>query len=277
MNTPMSKLTLTLKRSPSVPLETEAITPDTVCKLTRDEIAALQIYHGKRICRLADFFDIDGEKASDIEIHGDLHRVRMIGKGMSQGSIAITGNVGMHLGTQMSGGCITVTGNVSDWIGAEMTGGLIRIHGDGGGQIGAAYRGSITGMRGGTIIVDGTAGLEVGMRMKRGTIVIGKAVRDFAGLQMKGGTIVMLSGAQVRTGAWMNRGTIISCQPTEVMPTFAYSGTYNPTFVNIYAKHLSQFGVNLPYQVSDGSYQRFAGDTGVSGKGELLIWNPLQG
>ncbi|MGB7345005.1 MAG: formylmethanofuran dehydrogenase subunit C [Pirellulaceae bacterium] len=271
----MSKLTLTLKELPSVPLEAETLTPDSVVDLSNSQIAALTVYHGKRVCRLDDFFDIDGEKSADIEIHGNLHRVRMIGKGMSRGSITITGDVGMHLGTQMSGGSITVTGNVSDWIGAEMTGGLIRVHGNAGGQIGAAYRGSLAGMRGGTIIVDGTAGLEVGMRMKRGTIVIGDTVRDFAGLQMKGGTIVMLSGAEIRTGAWMNRGTIISCKPTQVMPTFAYSGSYNPTFVNVYAKHLSQYGISVPYAPSQGSYTRYAGDMGVSGKGELLIWNAI--
>jgi formylmethanofuran dehydrogenase subunit C len=269
----MSKLQLTLKEPPSVPLEAELLTPDTVASLSRDEIAALTVYHGKRVCRLDDFFDVDGEKSEEIEIHGDLNRVRMIGKGMSRGSITIQGDVGMHLGSQMTGGSISVTGNASDWIGAEMTGGFIRIHGNAGGQVGAAYRGSLAGMKGGTVIVDGTAGLEVGMRMKRGTIVIGKTVRDFAGLQMKGGTIVMLSGAEIRTGAWMNRGTIISCQPTQVMPTFAYSGSYNPTFVNVYAKHFTQYGIDIPYQASLGNYSRYAGDMGVSGKGELLVWN----
>ncbi len=269
----MSKLTLTLKHSPSVPLEVETITPDAVADLSRDQIAALPVYHGKRICRIDDFFDVQGEKSDHIEMHGDMHRVRMIGKSMTRGSITINGNVGMHLGAQMTGGTIEVTGDASDWIGAEMTGGLIKIHGNGGGQIGAAYRGGLAGMRGGTIIVDGTAGLEVGMRMKRGTIVIGDTVRDFAGLQMKGGTIVMLNGAEIRTGAWMNRGTIISCKPIQVMPTFAYSGSYNPTFINVYAKHLSHYGVHVPYEASAGNYRRYAGDMGVSGKGELLIWN----
>ena len=155
-----------------------------------------------------------------------------------------------------------------------MKSGLIRIHGNAGGQIGAAYRGSRLGMRAGTIIVDGTAGLEVGMRMRRGTIVVGGVVRDFAGLQMKGGTIVMLSGAEIRTGAWMNRGTIISLKQLSVMPTFAYSGTYNPTFINLYAKKLASFGIHLPYRPSEGSYQRYSGDMGVPGKGELLVFQP---
>ncbi len=155
-----------------------------------------------------------------------------------------------------------------------MKGGLIHVHGDGGGQVGAAYRGSLTGMRGGTIIVDGTAGLEVGMRMRRGTIVVGGIVRDFAGLQMKGGTIVLLSGAEIRTGAWMNRGTIISLAPLQMMPTFRYSCDYNPTFLNVYARQLESLGVSIPFQPSEGAYQRYCGDSSVPGKGEILVWKP---
>ena len=124
-------------------------------------------------------------------------------------------------------------------------------------------------------MVDGTAGLEVGMRMRRGTIVdrFG-VVRDFAGLQMKGGTIIMRSGAEIRTGAWMTRGTIISLKPLQVMPTFAYSGSYRPTFINLYAHHLRPHGIELPTTDADGTFDRYSGDKGIPGKGELLVWNP---
>ena len=266
-------ITLRLQQQPTVPLEAEVIRPDKFAELSHDEIRSLQLFHGKRACALGDFFDVDGEKSDQLEIHGDLNRVRMIGRSMAAGSIVIHGDVGMHLGSLMSGGAITVHGNAGDWLGGEMKNGLIRIHGNAGGQIGAAYRGSLMGMRGGTILVDGTAGIEVGMRMRRGTIVIGGVVRDFAGLQMKGGTIVMLSGAEIRTGAWMNRGTIISLKPIQIMPTFSYSGTYNPTFINLYAKQLKEFGFELPFSSESGHYTRFCGDKGVPGKGELLIWH----
>ncbi|MFK8114197.1 MAG: formylmethanofuran dehydrogenase subunit C [Rubripirellula sp.] len=269
----MSDITLTLKEQPTVPLEAEVVAPSAFVDLTNAEIRALQVFHGKRICRLDDFFEVEGEKSDQVHMHGDLTRVRMLGRKMSSGTLMIQGDVGMHLGSHMSGGHIEVAGSAGDWVGAEMSGGFIRVKGNAGGQIGAAYRGSLSGMRAGTIIVDGTAGLEVGMRMRRGTIVVGGLVRDFAGLQMKGGTIVMLSGAEIRTGAWMNRGTIISLQPLQVMPTFAYSGQYNPTFLNVYASHLTQFGISLPFSAADGIYQRFCGDMGVTGKGELLVWN----
>ena len=56
------------------------------------------------------------------------------------------------------------------------------------------------------------------------------------------------------------------------MPTFAYSGNYNPTFMNVYARHLADSGIELPYQAEQGSYARYSGDRAVPGKGEILVW-----
>lgn len=265
---------LTLRNAPSVPLETEVISPDVFRDKTEQEIAGLTIYHGRRQCRIDDFFEIKGEKSEDIHVTGDMNKVRWIGRGMSCGSIRIHGNVGMHLGAHMSGGTIEVSGDASDWVGAEMTGGTIRVRGNAGGQIGGGYRGSLIGMKNGTIIIDGSAGLEVGLRMRRGLIVIGGIARDFVGLQMRGGTIVLLSGAEIRAGAWMNRGTIISLAPLQILPTYNYACQSNPTFLNVYARHLKQFEIDLPYKSCDGSYARYSGDISVPGKGELLVWEP---
>jgi formylmethanofuran dehydrogenase subunit C len=244
-----------------------------VADLSNAEIRSLTVYHGKRQLALSEFFDVYGERSSDLILHGSLHKVRWIGKSMSQGSITVHGTVGMHLGAYMSGGRIEVHGNASDWIGAEMKNGFIHIHGNAGGQVGAAYRGSLRGMKNGTIIVDGSAGLEVGMRMRRGTIVIRGPAKDFTGLQMKGGTIVLLSGAEIRTGAWMNRGTIISLKPLHMMPTFARGASMNPGFVSLLAKYLNQHGVELPV-TGTGTYRIHSGDLSVSDKGEILVWQP---
>ena len=270
----MSTITLTLKQQPTVVLEAEAISPDNFAGLSNEKIRASILYHGKRTCRLDDYFEVDGQRSDVIEVHGNLHRVRLIGRGMTRGTVTVHGNVGMHLGAHMAGGHIEVFGNASDWVGAEMKSGLIRIHGNAGQQVGAAYRGSLVGMRGGMIVVDGSAGIEVGMRMRRGTIVVGGPVRDFAGLQMKGGTIILRDGAEIRTGAWMQRGTIISLKEIQLMPTFSYSGTSNPTFVNVYARQLSESGITLPYRSSEGAYARYCGDKSVPGKGEILVWQP---
>jgi formylmethanofuran dehydrogenase subunit C len=272
------RIKLTINDQPSVPIEAESICPDAVRGLSLDAVRLLPIYLGKRKLPLADFFDVEGETESNgdesLEVHGDVSRVKWIGKGMTRGSLTVHSGVGMHLGAFMKGGRIEVRGSAADWIGAEMTGGLIRVHGDGGGQIGAAYRGSMTGMRNGTILIGGSAGLEVGSRMKKGVIVIGGPAKDFTGLQMKGGTIVLMKGAELRTGAWMQRGTIISLAPLPLLPTFTFSCRDNPTFMPLLASYLSEHGVALPYLARDGEYEVYSGDTSVPGKGELLIWRP---
>src|SRR5262249_26599950 len=169
---------LTVKETPGVPLEAEALSPDTIAPLTMDEIRALPVHLGKRQRRLDDFFAVDGEPGDELEVRGDVGRVKWIGRGMTRGAIRIDGHAGMHLGSAMKGGVIEVSGDAGDWLGAEMSGGVIRVRGNAGGQVGAAYRGSLSGMTDGTILIDGCAGLEVGMRMKRGTIVVGGPVRD---------------------------------------------------------------------------------------------------
>lgn len=267
-------LTLTLKEQPSVPLEAEVLVPEQLAPLPLAEIAASPVFLGKRRMRLGDFFGIEGEPADDIELRGDLRRVKWIGRKMASGRIVVRGSVGMHLGAHMKGGAIEVEGDAGDWVGAEMTGGFIRVRGNSGGQVGAAYRGSLSGMRGGTIVVDGSAGLEIGMRMRRGTIVIGGPAKDFVGLQMKGGTIVLLRGAEIRTGAWMVRGTIVSLATLRLLPTFAFDCSQNPVFLNIYARRLHELGIALPYAAGDGRYDCYSGDSSVPGKGEILVWQP---
>jgi formylmethanofuran dehydrogenase subunit C len=269
-----AKTVLTLKERPHVPLEAEVLTPDVIAVQAHDQIRSLPVVLGKRQHRLDEFFAIDGSPSEELEIHGDLGRVKWIGRGMTRGRITIHGDAGMHLGAYMKGGAIEVTGNASDWVGAEMSGGFIRVSGNAGGQIGAAYRGSLAGMKGGAILIGGSAGIEVGMRMKRGIIALRGPVRDFAGLQMKGGTIVLMGGAEIRTGAWMIRGTIIALKPVSLLPTFAYACAYSPVFLRLYANHLQTLGFRLPVDERDGHYQRYSGDTAVPGKGEILIWQP---
>jgi formylmethanofuran dehydrogenase subunit C len=271
-----TKTVLSLKRPPHVPLEAEVLTPDVFASLGHDEVCALSVVLGKRQFRLDDFFDVEGDGSENLELRGDLGRVKWIGRGMTRGQITVEGNAGMHLGAYMKGGAIDVSGNASDWVGAEMRGGLIRIKGDAGGQIGAAYRGSLSGMNNGTILIEGSAGIELGMRMRRGIIAVKGRVRDFAGLQMKGGTIVLMGGAEIRTGAWMIRGTIVALSPVRLMPTFSYACEYNPVFLRLYARHLRDYGFAIPVEPDEGSYLRYAGDSAVPGKGEILVWRPRE-
>src|SRR5262249_41931583 len=125
----MSKTIFTLKERPTVPLEAEVLTPDVIAPLAHDAVRALPVFLGKRQYRLDHFFEIEGAGGDDLEVRGDVGRVKWIGRGMTRGRIAVQGNAGMHLGAYMKGGTIEVGGDASDWVGAEMTGGLIRIAG----------------------------------------------------------------------------------------------------------------------------------------------------
>lgn len=269
----MSPIILTLKERPKVPLEAETVTPDAFVTMSNAQIRESLVYHGKRHCRLDDFFDVTGEYSDDIEMHGDLHQVKLLGKSMSRGQLKIHGSVGMHLGADMRGGRIEVTGDAGDWIGGnaqwlypcarqrrrtdrsclsrELTRNEKRNH--------HYRRHGWFGSRHADASWDNHCG--------------GK-VRDFCGLQMKGGTIVLMSGAEIRTGAWMVRGTILSLQPLPLMPTFVASGHYNPSFIDLYARELRTHGITLPNNPSVGNWARHCGDTSIPGRGEILIWNP---
>jgi formylmethanofuran dehydrogenase subunit C len=269
-------VTLKLIEAPATPVEAEVISPDVIGSLSNAEILALPVCQGKRARTLGDFFTVEGDGAGGIELHGDLSRIKYIGRGMTTGSIAVHGDAGMHLGSAMAGGSITVHGNVGAWAGAEMRGGSIRVHGDAAGQVGAAYRGSPVGMRGGEIIIDGAGGIEVAMRMRRGLICIMGPCGDAAGLEMKGGTIVLGDRVGIRAGAWMTRGTIVALRPMKPLPTYVYSCAYQPTFLRPYVKHLAARGVALPDQALDGTYERYTGDTFGLGKGEILVCRPAE-
>jgi formylmethanofuran dehydrogenase subunit C len=273
-NSEANPVQLRLKEELKLPLEAEVLAPDVIGVLSRAEIQELPVMLGKRLCRLSDFFEVEGERSRCLELHGNLSKVKWIGRGMSGGSIAIHGNAGMHLGAAMSGGSIVVHGNTADWLGAEMLGGRIRIHGNAGGQVGAAYRGSRKGMRGGTILIDGNAGLEVAMRMRRGLICIRGCVGDFAGLQMLGGTLLLCGRAGLRSGAWMSRGTIIVLEPLQLLPTFVYACTYEPDFLRLITKELSDSGLNDLGQAWNYQVKRYVGDTSGLGKGEILLCAP---
>ena len=265
-------LTLELVNQPDVPIEAETLRPDALAGLSEGEIAALPILHGNQSVSVGDFFRVSGNGNGDLRLSGDLGKIKLIGGGMAEGRLYIEGNGGMHLGAEMRGGEIMVDGNVTDWLGAEMSGGRITVKGDAGHLVGGGYRGSQIGMRGGEIIVHGRAGNEVGNTMRNGLIAIGGACGDFAGVNMLAGTIIVFGAAGWRYGAGMKRGTIVCMQPVELLPTFAYACTYEPTFLRLYMNHLRRLGLTIDDAWIDGAYARWSGDAVELNRGEVLVY-----
>lgn len=254
-----------------VPLEAESISPDLFAERSREEIEALPVAFGNEAHRLADFFQVEGERSEEIMVEGSLERVKWIGSGMTRGRIVIRGDVGMHAGSYMKGGEILIEGSAGDFLGVEMEGGLIRVKGNAGHRAGAAYRGSKYGMRGGIILIEGNVGHEVGAYMRRGLIVIKGNAEDFLGARMAAGTICLFGQAGLRTGGGMQKGTIVCMHPVELLPTFAYDCTYAPVFLRILFKGLRHLGVQATPEQAFGLYRRHHGDLADVGKGEILI------
>jgi formylmethanofuran dehydrogenase subunit C len=269
---------LKLKAPTKIPVEAECISPDVFAGKSAAEIGDLKITYGNKEKRLADLFEISGrEGEEEIVVEGDVSNVKRIGVGMKSGRITIKGDIGMHLGSEMDGGEIMVHGDAGDWVGAEMRGGSIRVKGNVGNLIGAAYRGSKSGMKGGIIVVEGNSGHEVGELMRRGTIVTLGEMGTFAGAHMKGGTILCFGRMRERAGAGMNRGTIVAFNPLELLPTFRFDSTYNPTFLRFCLKELRKYDLPIKDEHISGSYDRYSGDITELGKGEILVWRGKRG
>ena len=278
----MEEIILTLKESLTIPLEADSIRPDLLAEKSRREIEALPLYHGNRERKLGDLFEVEGERSDRVRVVGDLSRVKKLGYGMAGGRLVVEGDAGMHLGALRRGGEIVVRGNAADWLGAEMRGGLIRVKGNAGNFVGAAYHGSKRGMNRGTIIIEGNAGNEVGERMRRGLIVILGDAGDFLGANMIDGTIVVFGKAGEGPGAGMKRGSIVllgggqsdalALQPPQLLPTFRYDCTYNPTFLRLYLRALRRYGIEVRDEYITGRYRRYNGDIAELGKGEILVY-----
>jgi len=265
--------TLTLKSQLKVPLEAGTITPDCFLGKTEIDIAGLQVTYGNEQACIGDFFQVNGEGTEELNLEGDLSRVKNIALGMTRGRVAIHGDVGMHLGSAMHGGEINVHGNVGDWAGAEMKGGKIHIRGNAGHDLGGAYRGSRHGMNRGLIIVEGDAGNETGAVMRRGLIVVTGNVGDFAGAFMIAGSIMVFGKLGIRAGAGMLRGTIVTFQPPELLPTFRYNCSYSPSFLKMIFQDIKSHGLSIVDDYITGHFRRYSGDFNRLGKGEILVYD----
>ena len=269
-------LVLTLRESPSIPIEADAVRVELLREQTADQVRATLIQHGNRREPLGDFFEVSGSARDDQQIVwvGDCSRVKRIGEKHACGRMLVEGNAGMHLGAEMTGGEITVRGHVADWAGAEMRGGRLRIEGNAGNCLGSGYRGATRGMTGGEILVTGSAGDEVGTALRRGLIAVSGSVGHAAGFGMIAGSLMFFGDVGRHCGAGMKRGTISlfsTAHRAELLPSFHYSCTDRPTFLAVYLRHLTRLGFAFPDVCLDANYDRYCGDLIELGKGEILV------
>ncbi len=266
-------LKLTYRKTTTVPVEIEGVTPESVRDSTLEEIREREIFVGNQKVPLRECFDVSGDPGDlTWEMDGDLSGVHWIGAHMREGTIRVDGDAGRHVGSQMEGGQIEVCGSAGDWVGGEMQGGTIHVRGSAGHLIGSAYRGSRVGMRGGTILIQGTAGNEVGHTMRRGLIAVGGAA-DMVGFNMLAGTIVVLGDCGIRPGAGMRRGTIalLGNDPPPILPTFRPAATGEPLALTLLVRELERLGYPIEPELGSARVQYYNGDLLDGGRGEILV------
>ncbi|MGE3771816.1 MAG: formylmethanofuran dehydrogenase subunit C [Gammaproteobacteria bacterium] len=270
----MSALGLHLAAAPDFDLDMRGVTPDAFKNRKLGEIRRLRLPCGQRGIALGELFEIDGAPDGDVlEITGACARLHHLGADMTAGELRVTGDCGAWLGAEMRGGRLLVRGNAGDGVGAGMRNGLIEISGSIGDFAGAAVPGAVSGMKGGTILVARHAGRRLGDRMRRGLVVVGGDVGMGCGSQMIAGSIVVLGASGPGLGAGMRRGTIaLFDAPPDLGVNFVPNGRYELAFTQLLLRHVASLKPAWRARLARvASVERWVGDAGASGLGEVLL------
>ncbi len=269
----MSALIFKLKQAPAQRIDCSALTPDHLDDKSLADIAAIELPSGNRTLRVDSVFDLSGDNAKQIVFESSSDKLDFIGNQMSFGTIEITGNVGAYLGAMMSNGLILITGNTGIYTACEMKGGQIKINGNAGDFVGGARVGQKNGMTGGTVIVTGDTGARTGDHMRRGYILIEGNAGDYCGSRMVSGTIAVLGIVGAHLGYGMKRGTLLLMNaPTQGMTAnFNDCGAHTLAFLPLMLASLRNLDTKFAHLAVFSRVQRYAGDLGGIGMGEILI------
>ena len=159
----------------------------------------------------------------------------------------------------------------------RLGGGLLRIKGNAGRFLGAAYPGSRIGMREGVILVEGNVGDDAGLAMRRGLIAIAGAAGDGLGRALIAGSIFAFGPVGRLAGAGMKRGTLAlsTASLSRHSPIFCRRSHRAGDRARPSSRSTSgacrQWGFPVPESAFSGPLDRYNGDLGTRGQGEVLI------
>jgi formylmethanofuran dehydrogenase subunit C len=263
-------LVLTLRQRPDQRLDLSRLVPHLLAGKTISDIERTALNTTRHPVYVGDAFRLRPGDSQHIRIVGSCDRIDRVGCEMTEGDIVVEGDVGVQAGRLMSGGRLVISGSAGPSAASAMTGGYLDIAGSAGDRLGGPLAGEIAGMRGGIVMVRGDAGDRAGDRMRRGTIVVDGKAGSHAGSRMLAGTLIVRGAVGTLPGYLMRRGTIVLGDArTLTSPTFVDCGIHDliamrllVRFVGAYNKHAAS--------ILRGPLRRFAGDTAVLGKGEIL-------
>ncbi|HDY84452.1 hypothetical protein LCGC14_1026210 [marine sediment metagenome] len=269
----MSTLIFTLKTSPVQRVDCSPLTPELLTDKSLADIAAIELVTGNSTARVDSLFDMSGDDTADIKFANSTDKLDFVGRNMTSGKISIAGNVGAYLGLFLEGGQIEVTGNTGIYTACEMKSGQIKVNGNVGDFLGGARPGYKNGMTGGTVIVTGNTGARTGDHMRRGTILIEGNAGDYCAARMISGTIAVLGDVGTHLGYGMKRGTVLLTQaPTKGIPAnFNDNGPHTLAFLALLFKSFTKLDSQFAKTAAFSRVQRYTGDLGGIGMGEILI------
>jgi formylmethanofuran dehydrogenase subunit C len=266
-------VTLTLRAPLTATVDAAAIAPDRLALLGEREIAAIPLWVGARTVPLGELFAVAGGNSAQLRVVGATRHLAGLGSGMAGGVLTVDGDAGAATGAGMTGGTIDVLGSVGDGAGAAMAGGTLRVAGDAGDRLGASAPGASRGMTGGEIVVRGSAGAEAASRARRGLVAVMGDAGERGAHAMIAGSLVVLGRAGAGTGEGSKRGSVVAVGGVDVPATYAYACTYRPPHVRLTLTYLRRhYMLPIAESAVGGLYQRFCGDAGDVGKGEILQW-----
>lgn len=269
----MSALTLTLREPVAQRIDVSQLTPDRLAGASVESISRLRTYIGNQQVEFGELFSIAGGDTDDIVLAGG-GILDHAGQGMSHGTVRIEGEAGAYAGAAMRGGRLSIAASAGMLAACGMRGGEIRIGGSAGDFLGGALPGEMRGMNGGMVTVAGSAGDRVGDRMRRGAILIGGDAGAYCASRMISGTIAVFGQLGQRAGYGMTRGSLLcGCAPERMLTTFNESGTFELGFLSLLLREWR--GLGAPFDQWSSRIprvQRWIGDIGANGKGEILIW-----
>jgi formylmethanofuran dehydrogenase subunit C len=235
-------------------LDMSGVTPDRCADRSTKEIAALPVWLGATQGTVGDVFDVRGERVARVEIDGDLDKASGVG-------------------ARMTGGLLHVRGSVGDDAGQAMTGGVLRVDGHAGDRLGAAAPGAAKGITGGEIVVFGSIGGSAGALMRRGVIAVAGGMGAYAGRGMIAGTLLALGPVGELPGVGNKRGSIVAAGGVAVPASYRFACSYEPPHVRLLLTSLRRrFGFPCDPGLLAGRFDRYCGDAGEPGKGEILVW-----
>ncbi|MBY6239878.1 formylmethanofuran dehydrogenase subunit C [Methylosinus sp. Sm6] len=267
----MKPLLFTLKAEPDQRLDLSLLTPDRLVGRSAKEIEGISIGTTRETVTVGDLFKVRLGEATSVRFDGGSDRFDLLGAKLLPGfEIHVEGDVGAQLGRSAKGGTITVAGDAGPYAASQSAGALIDIYGDAGDFLGGPLAGEIPGMSGGRVIVRGSVGARCGDRLRRGIIIVEGDAGDDLGSRAIAGTIIVLGEAGERIGYLNKRASIVLSEQRALGPTYVDCGAHNLGFAKLFAKSLAPESRGASRLLS-GRLQRFAGDTAVYGKGEILV------